>query len=75
MEANFTAIKIMIQVFSLDAILYKSVLVIDLSPDEEQTKLLEIILIYSIRCLFVDNAEIFEIRTLNIAPCCDKMIP
>ena len=68
-------LKNMIQLFSLNAVWYKPDLVHDLSPEEKYTKLLNLTLIYSIRCLFVDNAEIFEIVALNITPHCDKMIP
>ena len=34
-EANFTAVKNIIQEFSLNAVWYKSYLILDLSPDEE----------------------------------------
>ena len=65
----------MIQVLCLNAVWYKPDFILDLSPDEESTKFLQKTLIYSIRCLLIDNAEIFEIGTQKITPCCDKMIP
>ena len=40
-----------------------------------QKILLEQILIYSIRSPFVDYVKIFKVGTLNITPCCDKIIP
>ena len=46
-----------------------------MSTNEESTQSLEKISIYSTERLFVDNAEVFETGTLNITPCCDKMIP
>ena len=53
------------------------ILVVDLSmsTEEELMKPLETILVYSIRCLFVDNAEIYDTRTLNITPSCKKILP
>ena len=60
-------------------VLIKNILKYDRNVDVELTKnKLEKILIYPVRCLFVDNVEIFEKGTLNITPpprCCDKMMP
>ena len=50
-------------------------LIFDLSTDKDYMKSLEKIVIYSIRRLFVDNAEIIEVGTLNITPCSNKTIP
>ena len=40
-KANITALKTMIQVFSLNTIWYKPDLLLDLSPDKEKAKIVE----------------------------------